>query len=320
MNINAIDSAANLLLTKMLCIKPDEELWVITDFLGSEPGLDAIMRTSNRMNIDTKLLKIPRLKKNGEELPKTIYSTRSPGSPLIAYTSLSLSSTHFRRQVCSDGGRFYSIPGGESTLLILNVDQNDFEIMTKRGKILQKAVEAANCVELKFLNGNIKIPLINRLVRLDLGICKTPGSFASPSFEVNTVPKEYASHGSISAIAIIPELGLFESDLFLEVIGGVLTGEAHSENSKDLIKWKQFLSRVDSRMLRIAELGFGLNHCIFFPSESYIANESVWGTIHIGIGRNITLGGYFNAQGHLDIIMKPTQTLIGDNNIVDIIE
>ena len=98
----------------------------------------------------------------------------------------------------------------------------------------------------------------------------------------------------------------------------MLIDEAYGGSLKDLKKWKRFLSGIDSRMLRIAELGFGLNHLISFPSEAYIANESIWGTIHIGIGRNLTLGGVFDAQGHVDIIMKPMQTFIGSLNITDV--
>lgn len=49
----------------------------------------------------------------------------------------------------------------------------------------------------------------------------------------------------------------------------------------------------------------GLNSCSQ-PWKRYIEDESAYGTFHVGLGRNIALGGIQNAKGHFDLVcMEP---------------
>lgn len=50
------------------------------------------------------------------------------------------------------------------------------------------------------------------------------------------------------------------------------------------------------------ELGIGLNSCSQCLGNCYIEDESAYGTFHIGLGRNIALGGVLNASGHFDLV------------------
>ena len=36
--------------------------------------------------------------------------------------------------------------------------------------------------------------------------------------------------------------------------------------------------------------------------DCYIEDESAYGTFHIGLGRNLALGGVHNAKGHFDLV------------------
>jgi len=43
--------------------------------------------------------------------------------------------------------------------------------------------------------------------------------------------------------------------------------------------------------------------------------ESAYGTCHLGFGRNIALGGNYEANGHFDVVMlKPT--IYADNRMI----
>ncbi|MBQ5804300.1 MAG: hypothetical protein IIW22_00820, partial [Erysipelotrichaceae bacterium] len=58
----------------------------------------------------------------------------------------------------------------------------------------------------------------------------------------------------------------------------------------------------DRTMYRPGEFGIGLNKISKCRGICYIEDESVYSTFHLGMGRNIALGGVQNAAGHFDIV------------------
>ena len=75
--------------------------------------------------------------------------------------------------------------------------------------------------------------------------------------------------------------------------------------AEDLKRWN------DPMVYNVAELGVGLNpKCTM--CGIMLEDEGVFGTVHIGIGTNITLGGHVKASIHYDLIMwKGTIALDG---------
>ncbi len=70
-------------------------------------------------------------------------------------------------------------------------------------------------------------------------------------------------------------------------------------------------SRNDSKVYNVAELSVGLNPKSIMQGIM-LENEGVFGTVHIGIGTNITLGGKVKAAIHYDLVMwEPTVELDG---------
>ena len=67
----------------------------------------------------------------------------------------------------------------------------------------------------------------------------------------------------------------------------------------------------DPKVYNVAELGVGLNPKSIMQGVQ-LEDEAVFGTVHIGIGTNITLGGNVKAAIHYDMIMwEPTIELDG---------
>lgn len=306
-----VQSAAEKLLTRFLNIRSGETLWLFTDLPPTDLGRTVISSTADALGFSCRWVELPPLQENGQELPPSLTSVRSEGTPVVSYTSLSLSSTSFRQKVCRDGGRFYSLPGGLPALLLLDLTDEDWATMQRRGERIQRMLGSAASVTCLWHDAVLEIPLADRKPRLDLGICHHPGSFASPSFEVNTVPLEYATEGTLRAKGVLPALPPFRQSVDINVRGGTLKSQSSGGN-EDTHLWQQFAVAAPTSMLRVAELGFGLNHTLTFPASTYVASESVWGTVHIGIGRNLTLGGTFEAPGHLDVVLQPEKVVIGE--------
>ena len=57
----------------------------------------------------------------------------------------------------------------------------------------------------------------------------------------------------------------------------------------------------DKNMYTASEFGIGLNPLSRCEGNCYIEDESSLGTFHIGLGRNLALGGNWQASGHFDL-------------------
>jgi leucyl aminopeptidase (aminopeptidase T) len=57
----------------------------------------------------------------------------------------------------------------------------------------------------------------------------------------------------------------------------------------------------DEKMYTASEFGIGLNPLSHCDGNCYIEDESALGTFHIGFGRNLALGGSWQASGHFDL-------------------
>jgi leucyl aminopeptidase (aminopeptidase T) len=129
------------------------------------------------------------------------------------------------------------------------------------------------------------------------------GEFSTvPTIEANFSPLEGTAEGILVADASIPYLGigvlkepvkcLVEKGFIARIEGGY---------QADILK-TDLESRKDPNSYNIAELGVGLN-----PESRMtgimLDDEGVFGSVHIGIGSNITLGGNIKAAIHYDLLM-----------------
>jgi leucyl aminopeptidase (aminopeptidase T) len=70
----------------------------------------------------------------------------------------------------------------------------------------------------------------------------------------------------------------------------------------------------DGRVFLVAEIGFGMNTGASI-SGRMLEDEGVFGTLHIGIGNNLSYGGDNATPIHIDLIMKKP-TYIVDGKII----
>lgn len=73
----------------------------------------------------------------------------------------------------------------------------------------------------------------------------------------------------------------------------------------------------DPRIYIAGELGIGLNSCSNCLGNCYIEDESAYGTFHVGLGRNIALGGVQNAKGHFDLVCREPDIFTNNRQIMD---
>lgn len=128
------------------------------------------------------------------------------------------------------------------------------------------------------------------------------GEFAPvPTIEANVSPLEGTAHGTIVANASIPYAGI--GVLSEPVVAKIKKWEDcfhFGRRSKPRCFPESLEDKGDPLVYNIAELGVGLNPSAI-SSGSCSRMKGVYGSVHIGIGTNITLGGTVKAACHLSV-------------------
>lgn len=125
-------------------------------------------------------------------------------------------------------------------------------------------------------------------------------NFSSASFEICIPIVENATNGTLVCDGSFGYIGKVAEPVHITFKRGRITDIEQNSEGKRLQKY--FESYHDKRMYVGGELGIGLNEKSRCAGACYIEDESTYGTFHIGVGRNIGLGGKHQASGHFDLV------------------
>ena len=231
-----------------------------------------------------------------------------PYTAIIAATEYSLVTTKAAKRAIQRHKKFLSLPlatnDGRSFL------EYDFLTMdTKKSRLMAKAF-------IKYLKYSEKVR-VTTLAGTDMMFCKVgrdPGFFngvlkdgkgySSSSIEVYVPIEETKTEGVMVLDGSLGYIGRAEEPTRILFEGGRIT---EIEETPTGIRLKKYMEDYqDPRIYIAGELGIGLNSCSQCLGNCYIEDESAYGTFHVGLGRNIALGGIQNAKGHFDLVcMEP---------------
>lgn len=131
--------------------------------------------------------------------------------------------------------------------------------------------------------------------------------FSSASFEIYCPIIEDSTEGTLVCDGSFGYIGKVQEPVTIEWKNGRIISIEDNEEGNRLKTY--FESYNDDQMYVAGELGIGLNEMSRCVGECYIEDESTYGTFHIGVGRNIGLGGKHEASGHFDLVTwHPTIT------------
>ena len=143
------------------------------------------------------------------------------------------------------------------------------------------------------------------------------GQFSTiPTIEANVSPVEGSANGIIVADASVPYIGIgvLREPVVCEVKDGFIISMKGGEQADRLRADLQ--SKNDPNVFNVAEMGVGLNpHCRFIGFM--LEDEGVSGSVHIGIGTSITLGGVVKAACHYDLIMSNATVVADGRTLLD---
>ena len=290
--------AAQIVINKCLDVQKDESVLI----LATEPPVEAaslLYEASVKKSKHTFLLQLPRLAPQ-EGLHAAIAGLMKQMHTVIAVTSPSLSHTEARRQARRAGSSISTL----RTVRIKSfarIADADFEKINRLSKKLADILSMASEARVTSVNGtDLRIPIAKHKGFADTGILHLPGAFSNlPAGEASIAPVEGACEGLLvvdSGMGIHPE----DKEQLSIIIKEGRAVRISGGNAARKLSRQLSLFGPNSRI--IAEFGIGANDAAQL-SGCTLEDEKVLGTIHIGLGNNVSFGGTTDVPIHLDAVV-----------------
>jgi leucyl aminopeptidase (aminopeptidase T) len=283
-------------------VKAGESVLIITDTNMVEIAEVLAMAVKERDAEPILAVMIPR-KGHSEEPPACLAEAMKKANVVLTPVSTSITHTKAMKDAAAAGSRAIVMTAFTEGLLIRGGIQADFKKQKPICLEVARRFQEARIVELTNPAGT-SLTLRKEGRRGNALYCLVePGEFSTvPTIEANFSPLEGTAEGIFVADASIPYLGigLLKDPVRCKVEEGFIV-QIEGGHQADVLK-KDLQSRNDLNCYNVAELGVGLN-----PESRMtgimLDDEGVLGSVHIGIGSNITLGGNIKAAIHYDLLM-----------------
>ena len=291
-----------------LGVKPGENVLIVAELSKMAIAESVANAVFSAGAIPMVITMIPR-ERDGQEPPALIAAAMAASDAFVCCVQTSITHTHAVKNACAAGSRGIMLTQFTEELMYRGGLQADFISAGKECRAVASALGGAETVHLSTPFGtDLTFSATGR--RYNALTCMVEkGEFSPvPTVEANVSPLEGTANGVIVANASIPYvgIGLLEEPVVCHVKDGFITsiqGGRQAQMLRDDLEAKE-----DPGVYNIAELGVGLNPACRFCGFM-LEDEGVHGSVHIGIGTNITLGGTLKAACHYDLIMtRPTVT------------
>lgn len=295
-------------------VKRGENVLIVTDFLMmtiAEAVAAAAYRAGAEVSIGTIL---PR-SGHGQEPPPPIAAAMKNADVIFTPVTYSITHTRAVKEACEAGSRIIALTDYREHMLIKGGLEADFNETKEMCIKFAEAFEKSNEAVLTSTGGTRLTMRAEGRPGNALYCIVEPGQMSpAPNVEANFSPIEGSAEGIIVADASIPyiDIGVLTEPVTATVEKGMITDIQGGYQAKILAD--DLASRNDPQVYNVAELGVGLNpKCIM--QGVMLEDEGVYGSVHIGIGTNITLGGHVKAAIHYDLLMYGA-TIELDGNVI----
>lgn len=254
-------------------------------------------------------------KSDGQEPPDTVAAAMKASNVFFNVVDKSITHTKATRDAAAAGSRGMMMTAFTEEMLMGGGIEADFRALAPQCNAVAQAMAGAELIHLTSPGGtDLRVSAKGR--RGNALTCMiAPGQFTTvPTIEANVSPVEGSAEGIIVADASAPYIGigLLSKPIKASVENGVIVSVEGGAQASTLVS--DLASKNDPNVYNVAELGIGLNpKCRFIGAM--LEDEGVYGSVHIGLGTNITLGGHIKAACHYDLIMTGA-TVIADGRTV----
>lgn len=311
-----MSKTADKIIDVNLQMKPKEKLLIVTEPEKISIS-EVIAASAYRRDVEPVIMIMMPRDLDSQEPPKMVSEAMKASDAFLSIVGKSITHTDAVKNAISKGSRGLVLTQFSEDMMIRGGMEADF---TKLKPICKKVAE-------ELAGGNV-IHLTNPY-GTDLTFSATgrrgnslycivePGEFSTaPTVEANVSPIEGTAQGKIVADASVPYIGigLLEEPITCLVEDGFIT-EICGGKQADVLR-DDLENMNDPNVYNIAELGIGLNPKCRFVGLM-LEDEGVYGSVHIGIGTSVNLGGVLKAAAHYDLIMTQPTVVVDGKTILE---
>lgn len=296
-------------------LKSHETALIISDPTTEDMG-HALSLAAKAVSAHIQHVVIPTADMHGKEPPTDTAEQMKKADVIFGLTKMSMAHTHARLTANSLGARYLSLPDYSPELLQRPALFADFRRLTPLADHLAQLFTSGKKIKVTTTLGTaLTLDITGRTGNSAPGWCYDKGTLASPpDAEANVPPLENATAGTWIVDGSIPcnELGKLSEPLILTIQQGMIT----AIEGRDAAILEAVFDKRNNPAVRIAaEFGIGLNPLAELIG-SMLEDEGCLGTIHIGFGSNITIGGRNKVPFHLDTIVRDATVYIDEQLIM----
>jgi len=284
------------------------------------PIAEAVAAAVRERQAEPVIALMPTRTVDAEEPPRTIAAAMKSADVIFSAVSVSITHTRATKEAVAAGARAIALTAFTQEMMVSGGIEADFPSIRIACKAMGARLARASSARITTRQGtDLSFQLQGRRVNVMPGVVERGELSPVPNAEVNVSPVEGSANGVLVVDASIPYLGigLLRQPIRFTVRNGFITGIEGGDPGQAGTLRAAWERQADSNVYNIAEMGIGMNpKCRFVGAM--LEDEGVLGSIHIGTGTNITLGGHIQARSHYDLIMKsPTLYLDGETVIED---
>jgi leucyl aminopeptidase (aminopeptidase T) len=297
-------------------VKTKENVLVVTDFNKTQIA-EVLAAVAYERGAETVIMVMEPRKAHGQEPPETVAAAMKAADLILVPTTFSLAHTKARMDACKAGARVINMPAFTENMLIHGGIEADFVKLKPIVERVQAQLSKAKMATLTTAAGTNIVFEIGREAYGRTGIARDHGVFTPfPDLEAFVSPMEGTARGVvvIDGSVLLPEIGLLKESITLTVKKGVVTeinGGNEAKKLEAILK-----SFEDENMYNLAELGIGLNPKSKL-SGSFLEDEGSYGTAHVALGSNFTMGGKIKTKAHIDLVMRDPTIKLDNTLLVD---
>lgn len=308
-----IDGARKIVKESMN-LRSGEKIVIVTEE-GTMKEANYFLVAAEDIGAQAAIIVIPNLEYNGEEPAELVGEVMQLADVAIIASKNSLATTSARIKATESGTRIFSIAGFTEEMLWKGCIEADFQKAKVNVWKVAEKIGKAKKVRLVSQSGAVlEFSVEGRPGRTLDAIAHDTGCFRSMSIEANAAPVEDTAEGVLIVDGAAPTGLVREDPIKLTFAKGTITKIEGNDAANRLEK---FLKEVDDpNIYRVAEFGIGLNPAAKLTGFNYVEDESAIGTAHIGIGRNVSLGGKISARAHFDLIVDSPSIYLDDEALM----
>jgi len=306
---------AKMIMKNVLCIQPGENVCILTDTERPESITRVLAIAAQMAGAETVVVTMTPREMGGVEPPTIVASAMIAADAIINQTSHSLTHTNAQRNALKRRARVCNLREVNEDMMIRGGITADYVKVKELTEKLANLLTISKKVHITTPQGtNMTMNIEGRRGNVLAGFATNPGEFSGlPDGEACVAPLEDMAEGIIVNPYSIEKINIVKEPFRLEVKNGKAL---KIEGGKEAKQLESIIEKAGETGRNIAEFAIGTNPECRITGITREDKKS-WGSAHIALGDNKTLGGIVESYMHLDIIMLKPTVRLDDVLVVD---